>query len=98
MTPSNLPFGERRLYHRKSCSRMIQVDDRNGSYSGHLRDLNVGGAFVEPPNQNETRIGQKLILTIPFGLKKSCLTVQAKVAWTSPKGMGVRFISPGRVD
>lgn len=86
------PFGERRLFERKSCSRMIMIDDHEDSYSGHMRDLAVGGALIEPPQGNETRIGQELMLTIPFGLRNDHIKIKAKVAWIKSIGMGVRFI------
>lgn len=94
MNPTDLPYGERRLNHRKSCSRLIQVNDGNGSFKGHLRDLAAGGAFIEPDTGLSAGIGKVLHLNIPFGLQKGFLTVKAKVAWAKPQGMGVRFIAP----
>ena len=98
MTSPHLPFGERRLNFRKKCSRMVQINDQNGSYSGHLRDLAMGGAFIESPDGSVVRTGQELVLTIPYGLKKAFLTIKARVAWARPHGMGVRFIDPNPVD
>ncbi len=92
MVDKTMPFGERRLFERKTCSRMIMIDDHEDSYSGHLRDLTIGGALIEPTQGNDAQIGQELILTIPFGLKKDHVKIKAKVAWIKPVGMGVRFI------
>ena len=92
MNEPYMPFGERRLHERKPCSRMVQIDDLNTTFHGHLRDLTVGGAFIEPPVGNEVNVGQQLVLTIPFGLKKDRLTLKARVAWVKPLGMGVRFV------
>ena len=94
MQASTLPFGERRLNHRISCSRIIQVNDHYGSYSGHIKDLALGGAFIEPSEENQYRIGQELVLNIPFSLKNDVLTIKAKVAWSRAHGTGVRFIHP----
>ena len=92
MIDQMMPFGERRLFERKSCSRMIMISDYQDSYSGHMRDLAVGGALIELADGNEACIGQELVLTIPFGLKKDHIRIRAKVAWTKPIGIGVRFI------
>ncbi len=92
MVDRTMPFGERRLFERKSCSRMIAINDLEDSYTGLMRDLAVGGALIEPPYGNETRIGQELVLTIPFGLKKDHIRIKAKVAWTKPNNIGVRFV------
>lgn len=93
MNMNTLPFGERRLLHRKPCSRMIGINDYRHSYAGHLRDLSVGGAFIEPQEDNNPQIGQELLLTIPFGLKRDHINIKAKIAWIKPRGIGVRFIS-----
>ncbi len=92
MNEPDMPFGERRLHERKSCTRIVQVKDSDSVYNGHLRDLAVGGAFIEPPNGSEAQIGQDLMVTIPFGRKKELLTLKAKVAWVKPSGMGISFI------
>ena len=94
MVDQMMPFGERRLFERKSCSRMIMIHDRQDSYSGHMRDLAVGGALIDAPQGNGTRIGQELVLTIPFGLKNDHIRIKARVAWARAMGIGVRFIKP----
>jgi Tfp pilus assembly protein PilZ len=71
---------------------MISIDDYRHSYAGHLRDLSVGGAFIEPHADNDPQIGQELMLTIPFSLKHDHIIIKAKVAWIKPRGIGVRFI------
>jgi Tfp pilus assembly protein PilZ len=87
-----MPFGERRLFNRKPCSRVISISDAQNSYSGHLRDLALGGAFIEPSWDRGAGIGQELELTIPFGLKKDHIRIRARVAWIHPNGIGVRFV------
>lgn len=72
---------------------MIGINDYQHAYAGHLRDLSVGGAFIEPQEGNDTEIGQELLLTIPFGLKRDHINIKAKIAWIKPRGIGVRFIS-----
>jgi Tfp pilus assembly protein PilZ len=93
MGERNMPFGERRLHQRKICSRMVGVIDSKHSYTAHLRDLAPGGALIEPPVEIDSQIGEDLIMTIPYGLKKDELTVRARVAWIRPEAMGVRFLN-----
>lgn len=92
MVSQIMPFGERRLFERKTCSRLIVINDHQDSYTGHMRDLAAGGALIEPPNDNDAWVGQELVLTIPFGLKQDHIKIRAKVAWTKHNGIGVRFI------
>jgi Tfp pilus assembly protein PilZ len=93
MVSSSMPFGERRLHDRKSCSRMVGIIGSRTSYTAHLRDLTPGGALIEPPLDVSSQIGEKLMMTIPYGLKEQELTVKAEVAWIRPHGMGVRFLN-----
>jgi Tfp pilus assembly protein PilZ len=93
MVDHTMPFGERRQHERKSCTRTVGVVDSKSSYSAHLRDLAPGGALIEPPLEIKTQIGEELIMTIPYGLKKGELTVKAKIAWIQSHGMGVRFVT-----
>lgn len=73
---------------------MIHIKDSRDVYAGHMRDLARGGAFIEPPYDSDTEIGQELILTIPYGLKKDHLKIRAKVARIQSGGIGVSFIKP----
>ena len=94
MRTAQLPYGERRLNRRTPCTRAVQINDRDTSFSGYLRDLAVGGACIEAPYLANAHRGQTLLLTIPFGLIEDRLNITAKVAWSGPDGTGVRFISP----
>ena len=84
-------FGERRQFERKKCLRMIGINNYNQLYSGHLRDLALGGAFVEPREGNRSQIGQELLLSIPFGLRTEYVSIKATVAWIRHNGIGLRF-------
>lgn len=84
-------FGERRQFERKKCLRMIGINNFNQLYSGHLRDLALGGAFLEPKEGNRSQIGQELLLSIPFGLRNGYVSIKATVAWIQYNGIGVRF-------
>lgn len=85
-------FGERRLYERKSCTFAVDIDDYNKNYSGHLRNLSLGGAFVEPPAHFKPKIGQELLLTIPFRKKLGYVVVKGRITRTKRNGMAVVFI------
>jgi len=89
-------FGERRRYSRKECLRMIGINDYEGIYTGYLRDVGLAGAFIEPQWKNRSgraRIGQKILLAIPYGLRSGYVSIQAKVEWIKGTGIGVQFIN-----
>ena len=93
MITDELLFGERRQFLRKECIRMISINDYSKLYSGHLRDLALGGAFVEPREGNLSDIGKELLLSIPFGLREGYVNIQAKIAWHNHDGIGVWFLN-----
>jgi Tfp pilus assembly protein PilZ len=94
MEQDGLLFGERRQFERKKCLRVIGINNHHQLYTGHLRDLALGGAFLEPKEDiKEPKIGQELLLSIPFGLKNGYVNIKATVAWMGHDGMGVRFHS-----
>ena len=86
-------FGERRQYIRKECLRLVDIDDGSKWYPGHLRDLALGGAFVECKEVNRPQIGKELFLSIPFGLRNGFVRVHAKVARVQHQGIGVQFLN-----
>lgn len=93
MTTDAMLFGERRQFIRKQCLRLIGINDHSKLYSGHLRDLGLGGAFVELKAGNRSEIGQELMLSIPFSLKNGYVNIHAKVAWIRYDGFGVWFLN-----
>lgn len=93
MTYTESLFGERRRYDRKECLIMIGINDYDKLYTGYLRDLGLAGAFIEPQWKNRARIGQKILLAIPYGLKNGYVSIQAKIEWIKSNGIGVQFIN-----
>lgn len=72
---------------------MVDINNYKQLYSGHLRDLAPGGAFVasEESNRNISQVGQELLLSIPFGLRNGYVSIKATVAWMRYDGIGVQF-------
>jgi len=93
MTHPESLFGERRRYSRKECLRMIGINDYGKLYTGLLRDVGLAGAFIEPGWKNRAKIGQKILLAIPYGLKSGHVRIDAKIKWVKSNGIGVQFLN-----
>ena len=93
MDKHGMIFGERRHHHRKSCSRLVEINDYRSTYKGHMRNLTQSGAFIEPASKIRAKVGQELTVTIPYGLKRKDITIKAKVAWITNDGIGIRFMN-----
>jgi Tfp pilus assembly protein PilZ len=91
--PSLSVFGERRSHRRKECILVVDLDDFQRFYKGHLRNLGLGGAFVEIENRPLLKVGQELAITIPYLLKSKKMVVRGKVVRRRANGMGVMFLS-----
>ena len=80
-----LVFGERRAHRRKACSLSVKA------YSARLRNLSRGGAFIESAAHRIPKVGQELLITIPYQLKKDCLVIKGKIGRVKTNGMGIVF-------
>ena len=82
---------ERRTHQRRKISIGANIDNFSSSYFTHLRDISRGGAFVHTFTEGHYKIGQELILTLPMKSKDD-VRLETRVAWTSPDGIGLKFI------
>lgn len=76
---SKMMFGERRLYQRKACTFAVDINDYTKIYSCNLRDLSLGGALVEYPSTFKPKLGQELLLTIPYRQKIGHVMVKGEI-------------------
>ena len=83
---------DRRVFHRQPCLLPADIDDYDNAYSGFVRNIGWGGAYVETLMPYATKIGQEVILTVPFENRADYLIIKAKVAWVQPHSVGVTFI------
>ncbi len=96
MAAESMLFGERRQFIRKDCLRLVDIQEGSKLYIGHMRDLALGGAYVECDEVRRALIGKELFLFIPFELRDGIVRVHAEVARIQFKGMGLRFLDINR--
>ena len=74
---------------RKPCliNAGYRIQDRN--FKSYILDISVGGVFIET-NANFP-IGKDLLLKFSLPNHPQPLTLSGKIAWSSPKGFGVKF-------
>ena len=76
---AKMMFGERRLYERKSCTFAVDINDYARIYSCNLRDLSLGGALLEYPPTFKPKLGQELLLTIPYRKRIGHVMVKGEI-------------------
>lgn len=84
-------FGERRLHQRKACAFPITVEDRESAYLTYIRNLSLGGAFIEQPKERNIKTGDNVTITIPFQRKTDSVTVKGRISRIEGKGLGIVF-------
>lgn len=85
-------FGERRLHDRKSCAFAIDIFDYRKNHSAFLRNLSLGGAWVERPPGFKPKLEQELLLIIAFRCRPGIVSVTGKVVRTGFDGLGIAFL------
>jgi Tfp pilus assembly protein PilZ len=87
-----LVFGERRNHLRKTCTLTVELNDLHKPFRGHMRNIGLGGAFVETDPRYTPRIGQEFYITIPFQLKPHKITLKGRITRVRWDGLGISFI------
>jgi hypothetical protein len=81
---------EKRSHARKQVDLETQVTPHGASaFSGVLRDLGVGGAFIE--SAQEVPYDSALTLTLAVPGEATPLQLPGVARWSKPGGFGVQF-------
>jgi CheY-like chemotaxis protein len=84
---SRLP--EKRRHERFNCLLAVDYDVSNWTYQSFLRDISLGGAYLE--SEQPALLGSHLSLSLAApGVARGC-KVQGKVIRCDPRGIGVSF-------
>lgn len=89
-----LVFGERRIHSRKECTLFVDINDTDRFQSGHLRNIGLGGAFIEIKVLRHYKVGKKISITIPYTLKSKKAVVKAQIVRIKPPdGIAIEFLN-----
>ena len=81
----------RRRYERKKYSTDIIFSVRGSAFAGTLKDISIGGAYVQTLSVNQISKGDQVTLSIPYTNGKGNIKRRAKVIWVSGEGFAVEF-------
>ena len=82
---------EKRRHPRKEASCFVTIETSGASRFGETKDISSGGAFIYCDRPLESEELFKVVISGP-GMRNS-ITAEARVVWSNPYGMGVRFHS-----
>jgi hypothetical protein len=81
----------RRRYERKNYISDVVYSLRGKAFSGTLKDISMGGAFVMTLSINQVYQGDVINISIPFTNGKKTIKRRARVLWTNREGFAVEF-------
>ena len=82
---------ENRKHPRKEANWFVTIETSGASRVGETKDISRGGAFIYCDRPLESEQLFKMVISAP-GMRNS-ITAEARVVWSTPNGMGVRFHS-----
>lgn len=86
----------KRKYSRMHYSVPVGCVSNGRGIHANLRDLSVGGVFIEMiSSENPFVVGQELLLKIPYPNKEKYARICGKVVRAALDGVGVEFKSMG---
>ena len=84
-------YMSKRIHGRKDYDACVTIAHNNNVYSGYLKDISVGGAFVVTSSVNQFYSGDSVSITIPYEKKKKHLKCRGLVKWMNNEGFALEF-------
>jgi CheY-like chemotaxis protein/Tfp pilus assembly protein PilZ len=78
-----------RVHDRFDCLVAVDYDTNDWTYQSLLRDISLGGAYVE--TAKPMTVGQRIILTLSTHRPEGNCTVKGVVVRTDARGVGIQF-------
>lgn len=78
-----------RSHARRRCQIDVDYDTRDGSFRNTIKDISIGGAFIE--TQEAFVIGQEIDLYLTSPINRVSCMVTATVVRRDKNGIGIKF-------
>lgn len=82
----------RRFHERKKYPIEIVFHHTNRLYAGSIKDISLGGAYIETYCANQFSFKDIVTLSIPFSSGKKNVRRRGSIKWLNNAGFGVEFI------
>lgn len=84
-------FYSKRRHERKEYKPKIYYYYQGKSYAGNLKDISLGGCFIETTLVNNFSLGDSLAIDVPFTTKKKAIRARGQIVWMDDQGCGIEF-------
>jgi hypothetical protein len=82
----------RRIYERKQYNSSIRFAHKERGYSGIIKNISLGGAFIAINNVNLFEINDIISISIPFTNGKEHVKRRGRIKWMNNEGFAIEFI------
>jgi hypothetical protein len=82
----------RRFHERKKYPAEIVFHFANRLYAGSLKDVSLGGAYIETYSVNQFSTNDIVTLSIPFSSGQNNVERKGRIQWLNNAGFGVEFV------
>lgn len=82
----------RRFHERKRYPAEIVFHHESRLYAGSLKDVSLGGAYIETYCVNQFSTKDIVTLSIPFSSGQNNVKRRGSIKWINNVGFGVEFI------
>jgi hypothetical protein len=90
ITSKNTDF--RRFYERKEYNPEIVFAFEDRLYKGHLKNISLGGAFIETRCANEFSKKDIVTISVPYRNGKKSIKRRGSIKWQNNEGIAIEFI------
>lgn len=85
-------YGLRRRHERKDYGTNIVFASKDRGYSGILKNISIGGAFIVTSSVNQFSPGDVITINIPFTDGRKHIRRKARIKWGNDEGFAVEFL------
>ena len=82
----------KRRYERKKYQTEIVFHHANRLYAGSLKDISLGGAYIETYCVNQFSKEDIVTLSIPFATGQRNVKRKGRIKWLNNAGFAVEFV------
>ena len=81
----------KRVHERKTYTAEVLFSHNHRMYSGTMRNISLGGAFIEIAHTHRFAVGDSVTLSIPFTAGEKHIKRNGRIKWMSHHGFAVAF-------
>ena len=81
----------KRVHERKTYTAEVLFSHNQRMYSGTIRNISLGGAFIETAHTQRFALGDSVILSIPFTAGEKHIKRNGRIKWMNHHGFAIAF-------